>query len=349
MSMTRVKGGVQAAMLALGWAIACGSLGVAHAAEPDIVKAKAEKAAAQAEKSDADRERQLEDARKRLDEAAREVAELSMSLSEDSMPRQVRIISRNASRVMLGVNIGGSEQDEKRTDGVEILSVSPGGPAAEAGLKAGDVLTEIKGKALKKDGSESPREKLLMAMREVEPEQKVVVKYLRGGKAATATIAARPLDRVFTRRVFAGPGSHLEHFPLAFMRSEGVFGSAELVGITPKLGQYFGTEKGLLVVRAPSDSRLKLEEGDVIVDIDGRVPSSPSHAMRILESYQSGEKLKLGVLRMKKRMTMDVTVPEQTWEHRFDGPGDVLMPVPPVPPAPPSPGVPAAGARSDTA
>ncbi len=30
----------------------------------------------------------------------------------------------------------------------------------------------------------------------------------------------------------------------------GVFGSAELVPLTPKLGQYFGTDKDLLVVRA---------------------------------------------------------------------------------------------------
>ena len=36
------------------------------------------------------------------------------------------------------------------------------------------------------------------------------------------------------------------------MRGEGVFGSAELVPMTPKLGQYFGTRHGLLVVRAPT-------------------------------------------------------------------------------------------------
>ena len=104
------------------------------------------------------------------------------------------------------------------------------------------------------------------------------------------------------------------------MRGEGVFGSAELVPMTPKLGQYFGTETGLLVVRAPDDSRLKLEDGDVIVDIDGRTPSSPSHALRILSSYQSGEKLKLNVLRAKKRMSFEITVPEDaTWEKRIDG------------------------------
>jgi hypothetical protein len=89
--------------------------------------------------------------------------------------------------------------------------------------------------------------------------------------------------------------------------------------MTPKLGKYFGTDKGLLVVRAPDDSRLKLEEGDVILDIGGRTPSSPSHAFRILSSYQEGEKLKLNVMRDKKRLTFDITVPEApALERRMD-------------------------------
>ena len=107
--------------------------------------------------------------------------------------------------------------------------------------------------------------------------------------------------------------------PLAAMRVIGAFGSAELVPLTPKLGQYFGTEKGLLVVRAPADSRLKLEDGDVIVDIDGRIPSSPVHAFRILGSYQGGEKLTLNVLRQKKKMSFDITIPEPAWTIRSTG------------------------------
>jgi hypothetical protein len=136
-------------------------------------------------------------------------------------------------------------------------------------------------------------------------------------------VVAQPLkDRFFTMAVPATPEiGALPRMPnFVFMRGEGVFGSAELVPMTPKLGQYFGTETGLLVVRAPDDSRLKLEDGDVIVDIDGRTPSSPSHALRILSSYQSGEKLKLNVLRAKKRMSFEITVPEDaTWEKRIDG------------------------------
>jgi S1-C subfamily serine protease len=64
-------------------------------------------------------------------------------------------------------------------------------------------------------------------------------------------------------------------------------------------------------VRAPTDTRLKLEEGDVILDIDGRVPTSPAHALRILGSYQPGESLKINALRMKKRIVLDLQLPER--------------------------------------
>jgi hypothetical protein len=113
--------------------------------------------------------------------------------------------------------------------------------------------------------------------------------------------------------------------PLAMMRAVGVFGSAELVPITPKLGQYFGTDKGLLVVRAPADTRLKLEDGDVIVDIGGRTPSSPTHAFRILGSYQPGEQLKLNVLRQKKQMSFEITVPNDPSAAMSSGPTEPFL------------------------
>ena len=50
------------------------------------------------------------------------------------------------------------------------------------------------------------------------------------------------------------------------------FHALELVPVTPKLGQYFGTDKGLLVVRAPPAPGAGLEEGDVILTIGGRTP-----------------------------------------------------------------------------
>jgi type II secretory pathway component PulC len=298
------------------------------AAEPEQKAAEADKQAAESAAATAEIERKLADARQRLDEAAREVATLSMSLSEDVVPhmRTFGAFGSGPSRAVLGISLG--PRDEPAGNGVAILSVSPGGPADGAGLKAGDVLTEVNGTALKRDDDDSAREKLLATMRKVKAGDSVAVTYRRDGKVAKATLVAQPLkDRFFTMAVPPPPGAMgpmpAMGSPFAIMGrfgfAEALFGSAELVALTPKLGQYFGTETGLLVVHAPDDSRLKLEDGDVIVDIDGRKPSSPSHALRILTSYQQGEKVKLNILRNRKRMTLDVTVPEHSPEQGLEG------------------------------
>ena len=91
----------------------------------------------------------------------------------------------------------------------------------------------------------------------------------------------------------------------------GDFADMELAALTPGLGRYFGTTDGILVVRAPKEGELKLEDGDVILSIDGRKPTSGSHATRILRSYQPGEKVSLKVMRLKKAMDLTVTLPER--------------------------------------
>jgi len=85
----------------------------------------------------------------------------------------------------------------------------------------------------------------------------------------------------------------------------------ELATLTPRLGSYFGTDKGILVVRAPEDGALKLEDGDVILSIDGRVPTSGPHATRILASYQPGEKINLRIVRERKRMDVAAVMPDR--------------------------------------
>lgn len=257
-------------------------------------------------------------------------------------------------RAMLGINLG-PRGEESSSEGVPIVSVSPGGAAESAGLKAGDVLLALGDKQLKRDGDVSPRDVLLKEMREVKPGEKVKVRYRRDNKVATATVTAQEPVRMYPAHptgALRAAGPTMPLAPMVALRVAGVFGSTELVPLTPKLGRYFGTEKGLLVVRAPSDSRLKLEDGDVILDIDGRTPSSPTHAFRILGSYQAGEQLKLNVLRQKKKMSFEITIPNEPGAAlvnpfvphsgiegaELDG-GDTLFyraePAMPLPPAPP--------------
>lgn len=290
-------------------------------------------------------ERKLEAAQQRLDAAAREVADLSMSMSDDAMPGLKHLMTSRGA--VLGIGIGAGRDEGQ--GGVEVVSVSPGGGAADAGLQVGDVITEVNGKALQRKDDSSPREQLLSAMRATQPGDKVRVRYLRAGKTQTATVVAHaPAARMFDMPFVAGTlARRLEDLPMMFRESDGVFGSAEMVALTPKLGQYFGTDKGLLVVRAPGDDRLKLEEGDVIVDIDNRVPESAAHAARILGSYEPGEKLRLNVLRMKKHMTLEVDVPaepEGRFRRRFERsrivpapeagpmPSPTMLPLPPAAP-----------------
>jgi S1-C subfamily serine protease len=90
-----------------------------------------------------------------------------------------------------------------------------------------------------------------------------------------------------------------------------------LVTLDADLGSYFGTTEGVLVVRAPSDSGLPLKSGDVILAIDGRKPTSPEHAIRILRSYEGGEAVKLDVMRQKRRTTATWTVPDEENRYRM--------------------------------
>jgi S1-C subfamily serine protease len=96
-----------------------------------------------------------------------------------------------------------------------------------------------------------------------------------------------------------------------FLVSRGPWGDVELVSLTPALGEYFGTDAGLLVVRAGRMGELGLRDGDVILEIAGRQPQSPEHAMRILASFEPGESLQASIMRQRRRETVSVTVPSE--------------------------------------
>jgi S1-C subfamily serine protease len=201
-------------------------------------------------------------------------------------------------------------------EGARISEVSPGGAASDAGLHVGDVITSINGTDVK--GDDSARQ-VLRLMRDVAPESKVKVRVQREGKARDFVVTARAGTLYMGKHDRpTPPPQDLPGFPpgdvvfAAPHMIQGPLGELELVTLTPQLGRYFGTEKGVLVVRAPKDAGFKLEDGDVILAVDGREPTSGSHATRILSSYQPGEKISIKVMRDHKPLSVETTLPERS-------------------------------------
>jgi len=249
-----------------------------------------------------DLEAQLETARRNLEQAAHDVAELSSRLSTSAMDQITPLLE--AGHAIIGVQL------EPTDDGVgaRVREVSPGGPAAAAGIHAGDVIMAVNGTAL---SGAQPARQVLDVMRNVQPDSRVSVRVQRDGKPRDFTVTARASPGVFLSHGLADLGLPPPSFPGTFMFHRPLM-DMELATLTPRLGSYFGADKGVLVVRAPAGGSLKLEDGDVILAIDGRQPTSGSHATRILGSYQPGEKITLRIVRQHKTLDLEATLPEDT-------------------------------------
>jgi C-terminal processing protease CtpA/Prc len=276
-----------------------------------------------------DAEESLEEARDRLAEARRELEEAARDVAELS-GRSAPFVyalgqgTRRAMRAELGIAI------EDVDDGVRVTAVTPGGPAAAAGVEVDDVITAIDSTTLPGAGSES--ERLVEHLQNVDPGQAVTLHIERDGAAREISVATRevqwpftvwtgPDHNVFVRgdpaagvsgirigpgagQTWVGPGGPFSVF------LGGRWNDLELVTLTSELGSYFGATDGLLVVRAPDEPRIGLQDGDVILDIAGREPTSPEHAMRILMSFEPGETLRFSIMRRQRRETVEYTIPE---------------------------------------
>lgn len=268
-----------------------------------LTAARAEETDMRVEEIDA----QMREAEERMAEAAARIAELSTR----RLPQITSSIvegMRGYNRPMLGITLD-AEAERGPVEGVTAAAVTPGSAASEAGLRAGDVITAVNGESLSADTDEEANRKLVDFMAAVEEGDTLDVEYLRDGRSETVQVRPRRAAYSFAWRP-AAPLAPPAPAAFAFHAGIGNWGDMEMVSLTEDLGRYFGTDKGLLVVRAPADQNMKLRDGDVIQSIDGREPSSVAHAMRILASYQGGEELDLEIMRDRKRQTIRIEMPD---------------------------------------
>ena len=89
----------------------------------------------------------------------------------------------------------------------------------------------------------------------------------------------------------------------------GMLSDLELAPMNAKLGTYFGTTEGVLVINVPEKDNLGLQPGDVISKVDGRDVETPSEFLRVLRSYDKGDSFKLTVTRQKRTEVVTATLP----------------------------------------
>ncbi len=237
--------------------------------------------------------------------------------------RVMQFLMNRRARLGLKVNLRARETDSV---GAYVDAVTPNGPAANAGIRSGDIITRVDDKSVltgessSRDDRESlPGLRLIELAATLEPNDTVPVEFRRGKERKTVTVVTGDEPTILFRGR-PGAGSFDFRYPSQsrmappddediFVEGPFLYGSPlahlELAPLNPDLGQYFGATTGVLVISVPRDSELGLKGGDVVLAVDGRKPESPSHLLRILRSYQDSESFKVDVLRNRKRAAVE--------------------------------------------
>jgi predicted metalloprotease with PDZ domain len=258
---------------------------------------------------------------------------LRVYVNGDELP-QDRLSFFTTRRARLGISVN---MRARTTDsvGAYVNSVTPGGPAAQAGIRSGDLIVRLDGQsllggpALGVEGQSGPGLKLVELAARLEPGDTIAVEYRRGPERRTTRLVTgdepvvvygfdslnNPLGpqggaqlAELERRqmgMMSAPGMTFNRMPMGggFRFSFGL-ADVELAPVNPDLGRYFGVTQGVLVIDVPDSSTLNLQPGDVVLSVAGRQTNNPGQLLRILQSYDTGEDIRFDVMRMKKRLTI---------------------------------------------
>ena len=179
----------------------------------------------------------------------------------------------------------------KNTEGALVRSVTPGGAAAKAGMKPGDVIVGYNGKPVKKN------EDLVSMVMATKPGSTVPLRVIRDKSEQTLSVTVEELDleaetATQTRNVDAEP------------QNEATTGfGMSLSNITPDVARRLRlpeAARGALVVDIDPSSpaaRAGMAPGDVITDVNRQPVASATEAQRELAKIASGSSARILILR----------------------------------------------------
>jgi S1-C subfamily serine protease len=204
--------------------------------------------------------------------------------------------------------------DRAENDGVLVGQVEDDSPAAQAGLKSGDILLAI---GDEKMGSPDDVRKAVRGLAAGDVAQ---IRYVRDGKTQTAraTLGEAPRNRARfgpsrPGRIGGGPeGEDPHHWgrDLRFGGERGFFG-VTTQPVNGDLAAYFGVkgEGGALVAEVVEDSpaaKLGLKAGDVITSLAGQTVDGPDGLRRIVRDFEEAAKVEVVWTRDKKEKKGEV-------------------------------------------
>jgi serine protease Do len=190
-------------------------------------------------------------------------------------------------RGWLGVRLGVVSPDVARRAGLSaplgalVTAITPGSPAARAGLQVNDIITAFGGRAI-----EEARQ-LTRMVAEAAIHETVTLSYRRGARDLTAAVTIQRLQD--NQRVARGPGPGDDQLALPPNRAlEGRVLGMVVAEITPMLRSRFSLldeARGLVVlsVDSTSDAGAKLQAGDVIVQMQFAPVTTVAQAQRVAE------------------------------------------------------------------
>jgi serine protease Do len=210
---------------------------------------------------------------------------IPVNLARDVMESLVK--DGHVTRGYLGVLIQdltpalAKEFNLKEDQGALVSEVTPKSPAEKAGLKSGDVITEVGGKKV----TDSRHLKLEVAR--VKPGEAVTVKILRNGAAKNIQVAVREMPG---NERLAKADPHPD-------KDEGTLNGVGVADLDRGMRQQFdlpNTVKGVVVTEVNPDSAAAeagLKPGDVIQEINRQSVKSAEEAVRLTESPDSKKTL----------------------------------------------------------
>ena len=201
--------------------------------------------------------------------------------------------------------------------GAVVSAVTDGGPADEAGVRAGDVVVAFEGETVR-----SARQ-LTRLVQETPPGRAAGITVRRDG--ARLELEVTPVDRLASADEFRGPldrigrlgeelsrrfeGFRMPEFEV--FRSSGARLGISAQALAPQLAAYFGVEEGVLVTQVEEDSAAStagLRAGDVITAVDDRGVSDVDGLRWRLNRVEPDEEFPLTITRDGETLTLSVTV-----------------------------------------